>query len=178
EDRDKGGNGYVPISLQYGPYKALLAREKSIAFGDPVIDPQITNRSYKAKEITASNLSDLTSILTTKAAMSGKPVIVVVNANKPMVVAEFEKEVDGIFYGFNIMDQAVLETISGGNEPSALLPIQMPLNMAVVEKQMEDVPHDMQVHVDSEGHAYDFAYGMNWKGVISDKRTAHYQKRQ
>lgn len=178
EDRDKGGNGYVPISLQYGPYKASLAREKSIASGDPVIDPQVTNRSYKGKEVTASNITDLKSILSTKATMNGKPVIVVVNANKPMVVAEFEKEVDGILYGFNIMDQAVLETISGGNEPSALLPVQMPLNMETVEQQLEDVPHDMQVHVDSDGHAYDFGYGMNWKGVISDKRTAHYKKQK
>ena len=64
------------------------------------------------------------------------------------------------------MDQAVLETISGGNEPSALLPSQMPLNMKTVEQQLEDVQLDMRVHVDSESHAYNFGYGMNWKGVI------------
>ena len=31
EDVTKGGNGYIPISLQYGDYKALEARDKSIA---------------------------------------------------------------------------------------------------------------------------------------------------
>ena len=27
---------------------------------------------------------------------------------------------------------------------------------------------------DSEGNVYDFAFGMNWRGVISDARTAKY----
>ena len=36
EDVKKGGNGYVPISLQYGPYKAVDARDPSIAGGDPL----------------------------------------------------------------------------------------------------------------------------------------------
>jgi beta-glucosidase len=117
EDREKGGNGYVPISLQYGPYTASGAREKSMAAGDPVIDPTITNRTYKGKEIVSSNVTDLKSILDTKAAMKGKPVLVVVSANKPMVFAEFEKEVDGILLGFGVMDQAVMDVLSGV-EPS------------------------------------------------------------
>lgn len=177
EDRDKGGNGYVPISLQYGPYVALQAREKSMAAGDPVIDPTIANRSYKNKEIVASNVGDLKSILDTRAAMKDKPVIVVIQANKPMVFAEFENQVDGILYGFGVMDQAVLDVLSGNAEPSALLPVQMPANMETVETQQEDVPHDMKVHVDSEGHAYDFAFGLNWKGVIHDQRAATYKRK-
>ncbi|NEU07878.1 glycoside hydrolase family 3 protein [Flavihumibacter sp. R14] len=177
EDREKGGNGYVPISLQYGPYTASLAREKSIAAGDPVIESSVTNRSYKGKVVTASNVTDLNLILETKTAMKGKPVIVVVNANKPMVFAEFEKEVDGIIYGFGVMDQAVMETISGLSEPSALLPVQMPLNMETVEQQLEDVPRDMKSYIDSEGNVYDFGFGMNWKGIINDKRTEQYRKK-
>jgi beta-glucosidase len=177
EDRDKGGNGYVPISLQYGPYVATAAREKSIAAGDPVIDSTITNRSYKGKEVTAANASDLKSILDTKTAIGGKPVIVVVDANKPMVMGEFEKQVDAIIYSFGVMNQAVLELLTGGVEPSGLLPIQMPLNMETVEQQFEDVPHDMKVYVDSEGHAYDFAYGLNWKGIINDSRTTRYKRK-
>ena len=177
EDREKGGNGYVPISLQYGPYTASEAREKSIASGDPVIDPTITNRSYKGKSITAANASDLTSILDTKAAMKSKPVIVVIQGSKPMVFSEFEKQVDGIVYGFGVMDQAVMDILSGNAEPSGLLPVQMPATMETVEKQFEDVPHDMKVHVDSEGNAYDFAFGLNWKGVITDKRVTTYKKK-
>ena len=56
EDRKKGNNGYLPITLQYGPYTANDARAKSIAAGDPVIDPTITNRSYKGKTVTAAKI--------------------------------------------------------------------------------------------------------------------------
>ncbi len=144
---------------------------------DPVIDPSITNRSYKGKQSTSSNASDLKSILDTKSAMNGKPVVVVIGGNKPMVFAEFEKQVDAILYGFGIMDQAVLDILTGQSEPSALLPIQMPASMETVEQQFEDTPHDMNVHVDSEGNAYDFAYGLNWKGIITDKRVSTYKKK-
>jgi len=177
EDREKGGNGYVPISLQYGPYTASTARDKSMAAGDPVIDPTITNRSYKGKVTTASNESDLKSILVTKEVMKGKPVVVVIQGSKPMVVAEFERQVDGILYGFGVMDQAVMDVLSGNAEPYGLLPVQLPANMETVEQQFEDVPHDMKVHVDSEGRAYDFAFGLNWKGVINDKRVITYKNK-
>ncbi|HEU4902721.1 MAG TPA: glycoside hydrolase family 3 C-terminal domain-containing protein, partial [Flavisolibacter sp.] len=176
DDKAAGGNGYVPISLQYGPYTAERARAQSLAFGDPVIDPANTNRSYKGKTVTASNFSDLKSILETKAAMKGKPVIVSLSLSKPTIVAEFEKEVQGIVANFGVQDQALLDIVSGAAVPSGLLPVQMPANMKTVEEQKEDVPHDMQPHVDSEGHAYDFAYGLNWKGAIKDARTEKYRK--
>jgi beta-glucosidase len=62
-----------------------------------------------------------------------------------------------------------MEILSGEAEPSALLPFQMPANMATVERQFEDVPLDMECHVDAEGNVYDFGFGMNWLGII-DKR--------
>lgn len=174
EDRTKGGNGYVPISLQYGPYTAETAREKSIAAGDPVIDPSVMNRSYKGKSFTASNTTDLKSILETRKVMQGKPVIVVVNAASPMVFNEFENQVEGILLHFGVQDQAVMEILAG-HEPQGLLPVQMPADMVTVEQQFEDVPHDMKPHVDSEGHAYNFGYGLNWKGVINDTRVNRYK---
>jgi beta-glucosidase len=176
EDREKGGNGYVPISLQYGTYTASAARPKSIAAGDPVVDPTITDRSYRGKQFTSSNVTDLKSILDTKSAMGGKPVVVVISANSPMIFNEFEKDVDGILLGFGVMDQAVMDVLSG-TEPAGLLPIQMPANMETVEGQLEDAPHDMDVHVDTEGNGYDFGFGLNWKGVINDKRVNLYRKK-
>jgi beta-glucosidase len=176
DDRTAGGNGYVPISLQYGPYTATTAREKSIASGDPVIDPPITNRSYKGKSVTAINHSDLQTILETRKAMGTKPVIVVIDAKSPMVFEEFEKDVDGIIVGFGVQHQAIFDVITGAAKPQGLLPVQMPANMATVEQQLEDVPHDMRPHVDSEGNAYDFGFGLNWNGVIQDKRTSRYKK--
>ena len=52
----------------------------------------------------------------------------------------------------------------------------VPANMETVEAQYEDVPYDMQCYVDSEGNTYDFAFGLNWKGVIKDKRVKKYAK--
>lgn len=173
-DRKEGGNGYVPITLQYGTYTASDAREHSIAAGDPVIDPTIANRSYKGKTVTASNTMDLRTVLTTKEIMGDKPVIVVVNLSRGMVFNEFENKVDGILARFSVGEQPVMDIISGKYEPSGLLPMQMPANMSTVEKQNEDVPFDMECHKDTEGNVYDFAYGLNWKGVINDARTAKY----
>lgn len=174
DDRLKGGNGYVPISLQYSPYTAIEARKHSIAAGDPVVDPEIKNRSYWGKSTTVTNTTDLNTLLVTRKQMGNKPVIAVINITRPMVFHEFEKEVDGIILRFNVGEQAVLDIVSGEYEPSGLLPLQMPANMATVEHQEEDVPFDVECHVDTEGNSYDFGFGLNWSGVIHDNRTEKY----
>ena len=33
----------------------------------------------------------------------------------------------------------------------------------------------MRCYKDSEGNTYDFAFGMNWKGVIQDERVNKYK---
>lgn len=174
EDAKKGGNGYVPISLQYGEYTAKEARETSIAGGDPL--EKTTNRSYKNKKNKAINITDLGMINDTYKKMKGKPVIVSVYMNTPMVFSEFEKNANAILVHFGVQDQTLLDLMTGANEPSALLPLQMPANMITVEKQFEDVPHDLECYVDDQGNKYDFGYGLNWKGVISDERTKKYKK--
>jgi beta-glucosidase len=148
-----------------------------MAAGDPVVDPTITNRSYKGKTITATNVTDLKAILDTKTAMNGKPVIVCMSLSNPAVVAEFESKIEGLIVSFGVQDQAMMDILSGAAEPSGLLPLQMPADMHTVEAQKEDVPLDMQPYKDSEGHVYDFAYGLNWKGVINDARTSKYKKK-
>ncbi len=175
EEAKKGGNGYVPISLQYGEYTAREARETSIAGGDPL--ENFTNRSYKNKKNKAINISDLGMFNDTHKKMKGKPVIVLINLNTPMVFAEFEKNSAAILVHFGVQDQALLDLVTGAAEPSALLPLQMPANMETVERQAEDVPHDMECYVDDQGNKYDFAFGLNWKGVIQDARTQKYKKK-
>lgn len=169
----KGGNGYLPISLQYNDYTATHAREVSLAGGDPLED--FTNRSYKGKTVKTSNKDQLDLILKTRRQMGSKPVIVQVDVNRPMVMSEFEGVADAILFGFNVQKQAILEVLSGKSEPTGLLPMQLPADMQTVEEQLEDVTRDMRCHVDSEGNTYDFAFGMNWKGVINDERTAKYK---
>lgn len=173
EDVKKGGNGYVPITLQYKPYTAEYAREVSLAGGDPLED--FTNRSYKNKTVTASNTKDMDLVLETKKLMGDKPVIVVVNVSNPMIFAEFENAADAIVVSFGVQDQAIMEVLSGKVEPSGLLPFQMPANMKTVEEQFEDVPRDMECYTDSQGNTYDFAFGMNWSGVINDARVQKYK---
>jgi beta-glucosidase len=51
----------------------------------------------------------------------------------------------------------------------------MPLDMRTVEEQKEDVPRDMTPYTDSEGNSYDFAFGLNWSGIIDDARVARYK---
>ncbi|PQA93149.1 beta-glucosidase [Chryseobacterium shigense] len=175
-DVKDGGNGYLPISLQYQTYTATEAREKSIAAGDAVVAPTVKDRTFKNKTSTATNFTDLLTIENTYKAMNGKPVIVSVTASKPMIFSEFEKHSDGILMNFNVSNQAVVDLIAGKYEPSGLLPLQMPADMKTVENQKEDVPFDMTPYKDSEGHAYDFGYGLNWSGIIKDARTQKYLK--
>ncbi len=176
KDVAKGGTGYVPISLQYGPYKAVYARNPSIAGGDPL--EKFTNRTYKGKSAVATNIADLKMFLETRKAMKSKPVVVVVNISRPMVFGEFEKEADAILAAFDVQDQALMNIIAGTAEPSGLLPFQMPANMRTVEEQKEDVPFDLTCYVDSIGNVYDFGFGLNWNGVIQDARTVKYKKKK
>ncbi|MCK4677143.1 MAG: glycoside hydrolase family 3 C-terminal domain-containing protein [Bacteroidales bacterium] len=171
-DVEAGSNGYVPMSLQYGTYTAKYARDPSIA-GDP---RDILNRTYKNRTVTPSNTTDLAMVLDTKEVMNGKLVIVSLNMSNPAVFGEFEKNVDAIVINFGVQEQAILDILTGKTKPSALLPMQMPANMKTVEEQYEDVPHDMDCYVDSEGNTYDFAFGLSWTGVINDARTAKYKK--
>jgi len=172
KDRAKGGNGYVPISLQYRPYTASYAREVSIAGGDP--KEAFTNRSYKGKTVTTYNESDLDLVLKTREEMGDKPVVVVVNLTRPAVLSELEPWADALLLTFGVQNQAVLDLVSGAAEPSGLLPMQMPADMRTVEEQYEDVPHDMRPLLDADGHAWDFGFGLNWSGPISDARTRRY----
>ncbi len=172
DDLMAGGNGYVPLSLQYGEYTAADARETSIAGGDPL--ENFTCRSYKDKSVTVSNITDKELVKETRQQMGDRPVIVVVNMSNPMVFSEIEPLADAVIVHFGVQDQALMEILSGMFEPQGLLPMQMPAHMRTVEEQYEDVPHDMEVYCDSEGNCYDFAFGMNWSGLIRDERTSIY----
>jgi len=174
DDVKAGGNGYLPISLQYGPFTATEGRALSIAGGDPL--EKFTNRSYKGKTNTAINTTDLGMVADAYTKMKGKPVIVSVTINNPTVFAEFEKQANALLVNFGVQDQALLDILTGAAEPTALLPLQMPANMAAVEKQLEDLPLDMACYTDELGHVYDFGYGLNWKGVIHDDRNKKYKR--
>lgn len=167
-------NGYVPITLQYRPYKVLNCRTNSIAKGE--ILENDCDRNYHNKTNVAENESDLDLLMETKKELQNKPVIVSIFMKKPCVLEEIDKYADGLFAHFGVQDQVICELISGIEKPSGLLPFQIPKNMETVETQYEDIAGDMECHVDELGNKYEFAYGLNFNGVISDERVIKYRK--
>lgn len=158
----EGGIGYkdgkyMPISLQYSPYTASEARAVSIAGGDPAESSM--NRSYKGRHLEVENASDLALVQETKALMGAKPVVVLLQTTRP-VVMEFEPWADAILLAFGVRSKAFLDIVSGEFEPSGRLPMQFPASMDEVERQMEDVPEDMTPWKDTEGNTYDFGFGL------------------
>lgn len=184
---DSETDTYLPISLQYRPYTANSASVRQESIAGPMTEVEIVtpygvqkdkakaNVAYYGNSTTTGNETDLDMILYAAENMpQDAKVIVAINASNPMVFSEFEEQVDAILIGFGIDDDIFLDIVTGKVEPSGLLPIQMPANMETVEAQYEDVPRDMECYVDSKGNTYDFAFGLNWSGVISDERTAKY----
>ena len=167
--------GYIPVSLQYRPYTAKTARAESIGQGD-FREQEDPNRSYRGKTCYPANESDLDLVLDTRKAMGDKPVIVSVRMLNPCVLAELEAAADAIIADFGVQQDALMTVISGGAEPSGLLPVQLPRDMETVEAHCEDKPLDIEPYVDSTGNAYDFGFGLNWQGVITDDRTKRYTR--
>lgn len=180
--RDDGS--FYPLSLQYRPYTANgdAVRKQSIS-GNINSDGSKENRSYFGQTSNIGNEYDLTAfeqayqkVAEIKQA-TGKtiPVIVALKAKNPVIVGEFEGHTDAILTGFSVSDKAYFDIIVGNYEPSGLLPLQFPLNMDTVEAQLEDVARDLKPYVDEAGNQYDFAYGLNYQGVIDDARTKQYK---
>lgn len=187
-DKDKGplNNGYSPISLQYRTYTApdneytrtTIATDptEEMVWIEAGGEPK-TSRGYAGRSTTVRNADDLDLILDTRKAVGTVPVVVFIRAESPMIFKEFEGEVDAILLSFGVSDQAALEVIAGRYEPRGLLPLQMPRDMATVEANYEDVSGDLAVHEDEAGNRYDFGFGLNWSGAISDERTTKYAGR-
>ncbi len=160
-DAQNGGNGYLPISLQYRPYTAKTARETSIAGGDH--REAFTNRSYKNKTNVAVNEGDLDNILACRKAMKDKPVIVCMLLNNPMVMGEFEPDADAIVAEFGVSRAAVLDVLFGAYHPTGRLPVQLPANMETVEAHCEDVALDLTPYKDTAGNLYDYGFGLHYE---------------
>lgn len=167
--------GYIPISLQYGKYVAdsPAVRRASIA-GD-----EGENRSYFGKTAQIVNPMDPESVNYSRECINryGKniPIITLIHSDKPQIFSEIEPNSDAILVGYGVSDRAYFDIVTGKFEPCGLLPMQQPRDMITVEEQKEDVPRDMNCYIDGEGNIYDFAFGLNWRGVINDSRTAKYK---
>ena len=161
EDAEQGGNGYVPISLQYRPYQAVSAREESIAGGD--FRERDTNRSYRGKTGTARNENDLDLILDTGKQMGNKPVIVCMRIHNPAVVSEFEPCANAILAHFGVDNSVLLDILCGESAPQGRLPLTMPASMETVERHCEDVFNDIEPYTDQCGNQYRFGFGLTYE---------------
>ncbi|MFR3033571.1 MAG: hypothetical protein ACLTMF_07075 [Alistipes putredinis] len=110
-------------------------------------------------------------VLGTKRQMGDKPVVAVVSTTRPFVPAEFEPSADAILLAFG-WRQVYWIHLLGGNRRH--FSDTVPADMKTVEQQL-DVPRDMVCYTDSEGNTYDFAFGLDWKGVIRDARVEKYK---
>ena len=161
EDVRNGGNGYRPITLQYGPYKAETAREHSIASGD--FREPFGDRSYKGKENTPYNAYDLEQFLKTREAMGDKPVFVVLHIHNPSVVSEFESQANGILAHFGVENKVLMEILSGDAAPGGKLPLDLPANMETLEAHCEDLFGDFEVYTDACGNRYGYGFGLRYE---------------
>ncbi len=168
---------WYPASLQYGAYTADAARETSIS-GLILPDGTKQNRSYKGNTApNDANYGDLEALQYAAEAAGEVPVIVSMFMERGMVWSEVEPLADVILVCYSSQKpEVVSEIILGQTEPNGLLVFQQPASMEVVEAQLEDVPRDMECYVDAAGNAYDFAFGLNWAGVIQDARVETYSK--
>ncbi len=180
------GENYIPISLQYGDYTAdsefvrkesisgdMIPTEQDGVYGVQIVEVK-ENRSYFGNSANILNAGDLETLKETRTLMGDKPVITLLETVHPIVTSEIDAYTDALLVSFGTEDSAILEVVSGKHEPKGLLPMQFPKDMIEVEKQFEDVPRDMVPYTDSQGNTYDFTFGLNWSGVISDARTAKY----
>lgn len=153
---------YVPISLQYRPYTASQARSVSIA-GSTWWDNDI-NRSYRGKTVYTANEDDLNLVIRVRKEMKEKPVIVCISMHNPAVCREFEPLADAVVAEFGVSQQAVLDLLTGHAEPRGRLPFQLPADMETVEHHLEDVAFDLTPYTDTEGHTYNYGYGIDFSG--------------
>ena len=180
-DRATGGPiVWRPVSLQYRPYVADGPNVKQVSVaGDILEDGSKENRAHFGADTYATNESELDWVISIRERLpESAKLILVIDANHPMVFSEIEPYADAILMGWyegtKIPTGSYLRVIAGKSEPYGLLQYQMPKDMDTVEANLVDVPRDMDCYVDAEGNTYDFCFGLNWSGKIEDDRTALY----
>lgn len=159
EDRDLGGNGYLPLTLQYRPYTADNAREVSIAGGD--FREKSNNRSYRGKTNICWNEKDLDNLEEANRRMKGKPVIVVMHMHQPTVPEEWEKLADSILVHFGCSIPVLLDIIFGDRKGTGILPYNLPKNMAAVENHPEDSIDGPEAYICEDGSVWESGFGQN-----------------
>lgn len=188
---EDGTETWTPPSIQYEAYTADSEYVRQESIGGKVTVNNVydnygaiitsttekENRSYYGNTSDrASSYSDLELLQWVNTIAGDTPVVVTMQLKLSMCWHEVEPLADVILVGFGdyAREEAMCRIIAGQDEPYGLLVCQQPANMEAVEKQLEDVSRDMECYVDANGNTYDFAFGLNWSGVINDERVTTY----
>jgi beta-glucosidase len=84
------------------------------------------------------------------------PTIVDIYLERAAVIPDIAERCNALLATFNVADDAVLDVIFGGFNPSGKLPIELPRSMDSVRSQREDVPRD------SAEPLYPFGAGLSY----------------
>ena len=85
-----------------------------------------------------------------------KPLILVVDLNRPAILSELNDLSDALIGTFGVNDEVIHEIINGKTNPSGKLPFELPSSMSEVEEQLEDVPDD------TANPLYEYGYGLSF----------------
>jgi beta-glucosidase len=135
----------------YGGAFALGAQRGGAEAGAP---PKVASYGITLAYANAANWNVLENIR--KAAAAGKPTVVVVNMDKPVILTEFIESVAGVFAAFGASDSAVLDVVFGKAKPTGKLPFDLPSDMPSVMAQAADVPFDM------DDPLFKFGFGLTY----------------
>lgn len=86
-----------------------------------------------------------------------KPTIICMYLDRPAVIPGIAQYAAGLFGDFGLEDDALLDVIFGGFNPTGKLPFELPASMEAVKNQKEDVPFD------SGNPLFPFGYGLSYK---------------
>ena len=148
-DLAEGGNGYLPLTLQYRPYTASDARPVSIGGGD--FREDFINRTYRGKTNRCRNEQDLDNLEETHRRIGGKPVIVCIQMHNPTIPSEWEGLADGILVYFSCSRAVLMDILFGRRTAGGRLPYNLPKDMAAVEKHAEDCIEGPEPYVCKDG---------------------------
>ena len=176
----KNDSGVLPIAAGKRVYVENIDRQVAARFGTVVDDPKAADvaiievtapfalrpngtgfaRFYKEGTLAyagANNAAQLAAI--ERLAASGTACVVVMYLDRPAILTEFIDTVPAILAHFNASEEAMLDVVFGRAAPEGKLPFDLPKTMEAVERQLEDVPFDLEQPLFKYGFGLSYGRG-------------------
>ncbi|MCS7240443.1 MAG: glycoside hydrolase family 3 C-terminal domain-containing protein, partial [Candidatus Bipolaricaulota bacterium] len=152
--------GLMQVPGYFGPEERIVGIDPKVAsqYATVVDDPKEADFIVIEVEVGGIELAPEQLQLIDQMAATGAPVILVLNFNRAPVVLtpELVGKVDGIIATFDVLDNALLDVVFGRFNPTGKLPFQIPSSIESVEKQLPDVPLDL------ENPMFDYGFGLSY----------------